>query len=61
MYNLFLAVNAPKMNVPFSAESFDVFMKGLKMTGLGMTTVIGVLFLFYLIIKLLIKIFPEGK
>ncbi|HBM75291.1 MAG TPA: hypothetical protein DD429_07025 [Clostridiaceae bacterium] len=61
MYNLFLAVNASKMNAPFSAESFDTFMKGLKITGLGMTTVIGVLFLIYLIIKLLIKIFPENK
>jgi hypothetical protein len=61
MYNLFLAVNASKMNVPFSAESFDTFMKGLKMTGLGMTTVIGVLFLIYLIVKLLIRLFPGNK
>lgn len=61
MYNLFLAVDPPKMNMPFSEEAFSVFMKGLKLTAVGMSTVIGVLFVFYLIVKLMIKIFPEKE
>lgn len=59
MMNLLLVVETPKMNAPFSPEAYAVFHKGLKIMGIGMSTVIGVLFLFYLIVKLLIKIFPE--
>lgn len=61
MMNLFLFIETPKMNAPFSPEAMDTFFKGLKIMGLGMTTVIGVLLLFYLIVKLLIKIFPEKE
>lgn len=49
------------MNLPFSKEAMDVFIQGLKVTIYGMVTVIGVLFLFYILIKLLIKIFPEKE
>lgn len=54
MMNLVLA-----MNRPFSPEAFDTFLKAVPVLVKGMGTVLLVLFAFYLIIKLLIKIFPD--
>lgn len=56
MINLLLA-----MYVPFSREALDTFYSGLRVMLYGMTTVIMVLFLFYLIIKFLIKFFPDKE
>lgn len=47
------------MYAPFSSEAMESFYAGLGVMAYGMTTVIGILFLFYLIIKLLIKLFPD--
>lgn len=47
------------MNPPFSKEAMATFYEALRVLGYGMTTVILVLFLFFIIIKLLIKLFPE--
>lgn len=47
------------MYAPFSSEAMESFYAGLGVMAYGMTTVIGVLFLFYVIIKLLIKLFPD--
>lgn len=49
------------MNVPFSRQAFDTFNSGLRVMAYGMTTVLLVLFAFYIIIKLLVKFFPEEK
>jgi hypothetical protein len=51
----------PSMNEPLGNEAMSVFFSGLKVLAYGMTTVIGVLLLFYLLIKLIIKIFPEKE
>lgn len=47
------------MNRPFSPEAFDTFLKAVPILFKGMGTVILVLLAFYLIIKLLIRIFPD--
>jgi len=49
------------MYLPFSREAMDTFYSGLKVMFYGMTTVILVLFVFYLIIKFLIKFFPDKE
>lgn len=49
------------MNAAFSKEAFGVFYEGLKVLGLGMTTVIGILIIFYLLIKLLTRLFPDKE
>jgi hypothetical protein len=46
---------------PFGAEAFETFYAGLPVMAYGMGTVIAVLFAFYAIIKLLIKLFPEKE
>jgi hypothetical protein len=56
MINLLLT-----MNRPFSAEAISTAKEGLKVMAYGVTTVIGALFLFYLIVKLLIKLFPGDE
>ncbi|MDI6618225.1 MAG: OadG-related small transporter subunit [Clostridiales bacterium] len=59
MLRLFFAA---QIALPFSKEAINTAKKGLTIMGYGMVTVIGVLFLFYIIVKLLIKLFPEkGK
>lgn len=47
------------MYLPFSSEAMATFFSGLKVMALGMTSVIAVLFIFFLIIKLMIKVFPD--
>lgn len=49
------------MYPPFSSEAFETFYSGLRVLAYGMTTVLLVLFLFFIIIKLLIKLFPEKE
>lgn len=49
------------MYVPFSREAMNTFYSGLRVMLYGMTTVVLVLFLFYLIIKFLIKFFPDKE
>lgn len=49
------------MFAPFSAEAFNTFYRGLGVLWKGMALVIGVLYLFYLIVKIMIKLFPEKK
>jgi Na+-transporting methylmalonyl-CoA/oxaloacetate decarboxylase gamma subunit len=49
------------MNPPFSSEAFKVFSHGLGILGLGMGGVLGLLLVLYLLIKLMIKVFPEKK
>lgn len=62
MMNLLLFADAAvNMNQAFSKEAMDTFYEGLKVLGIGMSTVIGILAIFYLLIKLLIKIFPEKE
>lgn len=56
MINLLLA-----MNRPFSTEAFSTAKEGLKVMAYGVTTVIGVLFVFYIIVKLMIKLFPGSE
>lgn len=53
--------NSVVMNIPFSAEAWETFLSGVRIMVIGMTTVIGVLFLFYLLVKLMIKVFPEKE
>jgi Na+-transporting methylmalonyl-CoA/oxaloacetate decarboxylase gamma subunit len=47
------------MNLPFSAEAMQTFFSGLRVMAFGMSLVLGVLFLFYILIRLMIKAFPE--
>lgn len=47
--------------LPFSTEAFETFNAGLEVTIVGMLTVISVLFLFNLIVRVLIKLFPAKK
>ncbi|KPU45283.1 oxaloacetate decarboxylase, gamma chain [Oxobacter pfennigii] len=49
------------LNIPFSSDAFKTFNEGLEVMAYGMTTVILVLFMFYIIIKLLIKLFPDRE
>lgn len=49
------------MNAPLSSEAMATFFEGLKVLAYGMSATIGVLFFFYLIVKLLIKFFPEKE
>lgn len=49
------------MFAPFSPEAFNTFYQGLRVLGEGMALVIGVLFLFYILVKIMIKLFPEKK
>lgn len=60
MMNLLFA-SSPNMNGVFSQDAIGVFNEGLKVMGLGMTTVIGILIVFFLLIKLLIKLFPDKE
>lgn len=61
MINLLLFVSAPVRNTPFGSEAMKVFFEGLKVLAIGMTTVIGVLFFFFLLIKLLVKLLPNKE
>ena len=56
MINLLLFVSPP-----FGSEAIKVFYEGLKVLAIGMTTVIGVLFFFFLLIKLLVKLLPNKE
>lgn len=49
------------MFAPFSADALNTFNQGLGVLWKGMGLVIGVLYLFYLIVKIMIKLFPEKK
>jgi len=49
------------MNPPFGSEAIKTFFSGVRVMGYGMTATLGVLFVFYIIIKLLIKFFPEKE
>lgn len=61
MLNLILFADASTMNPPFGAEAWNTFFAGLRVMGIGMTAVIGVLFVFFLMIKLLIKLLPNKE
>lgn len=49
------------MYAPLSREAFNTFYQGLGVMAKGMGLVIGVLGLFYLLVKIMIKLFPERK
>lgn len=61
MFNLSIVADSVNMFGAFSKEAMDTFFEGLKVLGMGMGTVIGVLIIFYLMIKLMIRIFPNKE
>lgn len=58
---LLLPAEALNMYAPLSSNAMDTFFAGLRVLAFGMGTVIGVLLIFYIIIKLMIKLFPNKE
>lgn len=61
MTSIMIFADSINMFGAFSKEAMGTFFEGLKVLALGMSTVIGVLIVFYLLIKLMIKIFPSKE
>lgn len=61
MVNVLLFSDIQTLSLAFSSKAMETFFEGLKILAVGMSTVIGILIVFYLLIKLIIVIFPEKE